>query len=55
MSSVILISGGAGNVASDLVKMLVENKNNFIVIIDNLSNDCLSRVSTSREYRVCRS
>lgn len=44
MSSVILITGGAGNVASALAKKLAENKSNFIVIIDNLSTSSLSKV-----------
>ena len=33
----ILITGGAGNVASALARKLSENKDNLIVIIDNLS------------------
>ncbi len=44
MSSIILITGGAGNVASALAKKLAENKSNFIVIIDNLSTGSLSKV-----------
>ena len=40
----ILITGGAGNVASALAKKLTENKNNLIVIIDNLSTGNLSKV-----------
>ena len=35
--SKILITGGAGNVGSALAKKLAEDKNNTIVIIDNLS------------------
>ncbi len=44
MKSVILITGGAGNVASALAKKLAENKNNLIVIIDNLSTGSLVKV-----------
>lgn len=33
----ILITGGAGNVGSALAKKLIENQNNFVVIVDNLS------------------
>lgn len=44
MSSVILITGGAGNVASALAKKLAENKDNQIIIIDNLSTGSLSKV-----------
>ena len=40
----ILITGGAGNVASALAKKLSENKNNFIVIVDNLSTGSLNKV-----------
>jgi UDP-glucose 4-epimerase len=40
----ILITGGAGNVASALAKKLTKNKNNLIVIIDNLSTGNLSKV-----------
>ncbi|MFV5692437.1 NAD-dependent epimerase/dehydratase family protein [Flavobacterium sp. LT1R49] len=40
----ILITGGAGNVASALAKKLAENKDNLIVIIDNLSTGSLSKV-----------
>ena len=40
----ILITGGAGNVASALAKRLAENKDNLIVIIDNLSTGSLLKV-----------
>lgn len=40
----ILITGGAGNVASALANKLSENKDNFIVIVDNLSTGNLSKV-----------
>jgi UDP-glucuronate decarboxylase len=40
----ILITGGAGNVASALASKLSENKNNYIVIVDNLSTGSLSKV-----------
>jgi UDP-glucuronate decarboxylase len=44
MNSVILITGGAGNVGSALAKKLADNKGNIIVIIDNLSTGSLSKV-----------
>lgn len=44
MKSVILITGGAGNVASALAKKLAENDGNLIVIVDNLSTGSLSKV-----------
>jgi len=40
----ILITGGAGNVASALANKLSENNDNFIVIVDNLSTGSLSKV-----------
>ena len=33
----ILVTGGAGNVGGALARKLVENKNYFVVIADNLS------------------
>ncbi len=44
MIQYILITGGAGNVASALASKLSENKNNYIVIVDNLSTGSLSKV-----------
>jgi UDP-glucose 4-epimerase len=32
----ILVTGGAGNVGSALVEALIENANNFVVVVDNL-------------------
>jgi UDP-glucose 4-epimerase len=40
----ILITGGAGNVASALANKLSGNSDNFIVIVDNLSTGSLSKV-----------
>lgn len=40
----ILITGGAGNIASALANRLSDNKENFIVIVDNLSTGSLSKV-----------
>lgn len=40
----ILITGGAGNVASALASKLAEDLNNFIVIVDNLSTGSLNKV-----------
>ncbi len=40
----ILITGGAGNVASALTLKLAADSNNFIVIVDNLSTGSLSKV-----------
>ena len=51
MSSIILITGGAGNVASALAKKLAENKDNHIIIIDNLSTGSLSKVPQSENVK----
>lgn len=40
----ILITGGAGNVASALAKKLADNENNFIVIVDNLSTGSIAKI-----------
>ena len=40
----ILVTGGAGNVGSALVEKLLENPNNFVVILDNLSTGMLSKL-----------
>lgn len=40
----ILITGGAGNVASALADKLAEDKNIYIVIIDNLSTGSLAKI-----------
>ena len=44
MNTTILITGGAGNVGSALANKLAEDKNNLIVIIDNLSTGNISKV-----------
>ena len=46
----ILITGGAGNVGGALARKLVENKNYFIVIADDLSTGCKSKLPSS-EHR----
>jgi UDP-glucuronate decarboxylase len=40
----ILITGGAGNVASALANKLADNENNFIVIVDNLSTGSITKI-----------
>jgi UDP-glucuronate decarboxylase len=44
MNKNILITGAAGNVASALANKLAQNKDYFIVIVDNLSTGSLSKV-----------
>jgi UDP-glucose 4-epimerase len=46
----ILITGGAGNVGGALARKLVENKNYFIVIADDLSTGSMSKLP-SKEYK----
>lgn len=45
----ILVTGGAGNVGSALVEKLIQDKTNFVVIVDNLSTGYLSKLP-SEEY-----
>ena len=40
----ILVTGGAGNVGSALVKKLIENQENYVVIADNLSTGGKSKL-----------
>lgn len=40
----ILVTGGAGNVGSALVEKLIQDKSNFVVIVDNLSTGFLSKL-----------
>lgn len=47
----ILITGGAGNVASALAKKLAENKDNLIVIVDNLSTGSLSKIPNGKNVK----
>jgi len=42
--STILITGGAGNVASALANRLAQNNDNLIVIVDNLSTGSIDKV-----------
>ena len=44
MKTTILITGGAGNVASALANKLAQNPDNYIVIVDNLSTGSLSKI-----------
>ncbi|MBP7810545.1 MAG: NAD-dependent epimerase/dehydratase family protein [Bacteroidia bacterium] len=40
----ILVTGGAGNVGSALVKKLISDKNNYVVVVDNLSTGDLEKL-----------
>ena len=45
----ILVTGGAGNVGGALVQKLIQDKTNFVVIVDNLSTGFLSKLP-SKEH-----
>src|SRR6478752_6195514 len=45
----ILITGGAGNVGSALAKELLKNKNNRVVVVDNLLTGSVSKLPTNIE------
>jgi UDP-glucuronate decarboxylase len=40
----ILVTGGAGNVGSALVKKLLENQENYVVVADNLATGSLEKI-----------
>lgn len=40
----ILVTGGAGNVGGALVQKLIEDKNNFVIVVDNLSTGFASKL-----------
>jgi UDP-glucose 4-epimerase len=46
----ILVTGGAGNVGGALAKKLVENPENFVVIVDNLTTGSLQKLPDSNRY-----
>lgn len=45
----ILVTGGAGNVGGALVEKLIQDKSNFVVVVDNLSTGFLSKLP-SKEH-----
>jgi UDP-glucose 4-epimerase len=45
----ILVTGGAGNVGGSLVRKLIQNPNNYVVIVDNLVTSDLSKLP-SKSY-----
>jgi UDP-glucuronate decarboxylase len=50
--SKILITGGAGNVASSLAQKLAEREENFIVIVDNLITGSKKKLPVSRHNNI---
>ncbi len=51
MQTKILVTGGAGNVGSALIHKLIEDENNFIVIVDDLSTGFLSKLPNNNKDR----
>jgi nucleoside-diphosphate-sugar epimerase len=47
--SKILVTGGAGNIASALVEKLISDENNFVVIVDNLSTGFISKLPSEEK------
>ena len=43
----ILVTGGAGNVGGALVEKLIQDKTNFVVVVDDLSTGYLSKLPSS--------
>jgi len=48
----ILVTGGAGFIPSYLAKKLAENKQNFVVIVDNLLTGSLDKVPNSKNKNI---
>jgi UDP-glucose 4-epimerase len=44
MTRKFLITGGAGNVGSALAKRLVQDENNFVCVVDNLSTGAMHKL-----------
>ncbi|HXU26074.1 MAG TPA: NAD-dependent epimerase/dehydratase family protein [Bacteroidia bacterium] len=46
----ILVTGGAGNVGSALVEKLFHNKENYVVVVDNLSTGSISKLPKQHSH-----
>jgi UDP-glucose 4-epimerase len=49
MKRKILVTGGAGNIGSSLAKKLVQNKDNFVVVVDDLSTGDICKLPNIEE------
>src|SRR6266511_858634 len=45
----ILVTGGAGNIASALIERLILDENNYVVVFDNLSTGFLSKLPSKEK------
>jgi UDP-glucose 4-epimerase len=52
----ILVTGGAGFVGSTMVDKLIENPDNFVLVVDNLSTGTTKRLARpeEEELEVCK-
>jgi nucleoside-diphosphate-sugar epimerase len=51
MNRKILVTGGAGNIGSAMVEKLIENPDNFVVIVDDLSTGSVSKLPEKHKER----
>ncbi len=46
----ILVTGGAGNIGSALIEKLFHNKENFVVVVDNLSTGSIDKLPEQHSH-----
>ncbi len=46
----ILVTGGAGNIGSALIEKLFHNKENFVVVVDNLSTGSINKLPEQHSH-----
>ena len=49
MKTNILVTGGAGFVGSTMVDKLIEDENNFVVVVDNLATGNVKRLPSKKK------